>query len=140
MLLVCARAPSHHTHAGDRHDAVYIGSHDADVSFCPGSRTHFELLARRVRRRQGGGVCVCVSGGGGGSNATACSDDTDTQTHRQHHTPALPYRCPCCCCCRRQGLPDHVVWHPGALGLPGLEVEPRFFAQVGAGRLALPKK
>jgi len=32
------------------------------------------------------------------------------------------------------------VWHPGALGLPGLEVEPRFFAQLGAGRLALPKK
>jgi hypothetical protein len=34
----------------------------------------------------------------------------------------------------------HVVWHPGALGLPGLEVEPRFFAQIGAGRLALPKQ
>ncbi|WIA17434.1 hypothetical protein OEZ85_014284 [Tetradesmus obliquus] len=70
---------------GDRREAVYINSHDADVMFCPGSRTHFELMARK-------------------------------------------------------GLSDHVVWHPGALGLPGLELEPRFFAQVGAGRLALPKK
>lgn len=42
--------------------------------------------------------------------------------------------------CVVQGVTDTVVWHPGAAGLPGLEVEPRFFAQVGAGRLALPKK
>lgn len=38
-----------------------------------------------------------------------------------------------------QGVPDTVVWHPGGLGVPGLEVEPRFFAQIGAGRLARPK-
>lgn len=65
---------------------MYCSSHDADVAFCPGSRTHFELLART-------------------------------------------------------GLTDHVVWTPGAAGLPGLQPEePRVFAQVGAGRLALPKR
>jgi hypothetical protein len=64
---------------------VYINSHDADVMFCPGNRTYFDIKPRH-------------------------------------------------------GLPDHVVWHPGALGLPGLEVEPRVFAAVGVGRLATPKK
>lgn len=38
-----------------------------------------------------------------------------------------------------QGVPDTVVWHPGGLGVPGLEVEPRYFAQIGAGQLARPK-
>jgi hypothetical protein len=38
--------------AGDRHDAVYVGTAEADVMFCPGSRTHFELLAREVNTVQ----------------------------------------------------------------------------------------
>lgn len=70
--------------AGDRHDAVWTNTTDADIKFCPGSRTHFEFF-------------------------------------------------------QREGVPDTVVWHPGGLGVPGLEVEPRFFAQIGAGRLARPK-
>jgi hypothetical protein len=39
---------------------VYIGSHDADVSFCPGSRTHFQLLARKVCVRVRVRARVCV--------------------------------------------------------------------------------
>jgi hypothetical protein len=35
--------------AGDCHDAVYISTSEADVKFCPGSRTHFEVITREVR-------------------------------------------------------------------------------------------
>lgn len=34
--------------AGDRHDAVYVSTSEADVKFCPGSRTHFEVITREV--------------------------------------------------------------------------------------------
>jgi hypothetical protein len=34
--------------AGDRHDAVYTNTTDADIKFCPGSRTHFEFFQREV--------------------------------------------------------------------------------------------
>eukprot|EP00775_Hariotina_reticulata_P014500 gene14500-14625_t len=72
------------TFNGFPRETLYINSHDADVMFCPGDRTYFDIKPRH-------------------------------------------------------GLPDHVVWHPGALGLPGLELEPRIFAAVGVGRLATPK-
>lgn len=52
---MCAAAVVNtHTHAGDRHDAVYVNTTDADIMFCPGSRTHFEFFQREVC------MCVCV--------------------------------------------------------------------------------
>lgn len=38
--------PLHTLCTGARHDAVYINTQDATVKFCPGGRTHFELLQR----------------------------------------------------------------------------------------------
>jgi hypothetical protein len=163
-------------HSGDRRDSVFIGSHDADVSFCPGTRTHFQLIARQVwvcwlvktncvcaclcvRVR----ACVSVMGGVRGVQCLASSSVTQRasvtfQLPSSERASAHPHRLILGCMSPpppspppppppptpppppHQGIPDHVVYHPGAYGLPGLEVEPRFFAQVGAGRLALPKK
>lgn len=46
------------THAGNRHDVVYTNTTEADIKFCPGSRTHFEFFQREVR------VFVPLPGGG----------------------------------------------------------------------------
>jgi len=63
---------------------VAVNAHDSEVKFCPGDRTHFELL-------------------------------------------------------QREGFRDAICYHAGPYA-PGTERHWNFYACVGAGRVALPKR